>query len=274
VPFYDSSLFLFASDLAGAQFTLTSSAGDKLMARGAHTQLDTVDLTIDGELRPNTTYTLAANVPVPSSSDLVKTLSFTTGAGPLATPPAPPQGFLQHYQFEQALSSSCSPREQGTCVAVSGGVAIEETNVDEFGQDDQYVYLRSEPWFTDLSGMNQGTNFRCVKLRTRAENGLYSSPLVLCGAEAARLKLHGSEAIACTSRGITQDGTLVASQETQGPSVVANSPSADPSGPSVDANGASCSSTPRGKGSGGSVLGALFALALVARASRRARAAR
>jgi len=210
VPFYDASSAP-QSDLESAEFTLTSAPGDTLTAQPARAQLNTTELTIERALQPNTTYTLVAKLSKPSGPDYVESLSltFTTGAGPVSAPPAPPQGFLRHYRFAEPPHSSCGPWEEGTCVALTAGLPVEEIEVDEFGQDDQWTYLRREPWFIDLTGINQGTNFRCVKLRTRAPNAVYSSPLVLCGADAPLFTLRGSTNIECTAQGLTQDGALV-----------------------------------------------------------------
>src|SRR6478752_7879491 len=285
VPFYDLSYPLSA--LTSADFTLSSSAGDAIGLQSATAQRNILDLTLGKTLEPNTTYTLSATLQhVEGGSDVVDTVTFTTGAGPVSGLPAPPQAFLQHYQFGQPLASSCSPWAEGTCVAVSDALPIEETSIDEFGQEDFTVYLHQKPWFTDLSGINQGTPFRCVKLRTRAANATYSAPLVLCGADAPLFTLRGSERIACTSQGLTQDDALVTASA-GGPSgssagsggaaqagAPAGSAGAAPAGaPELPSQKASaCSLGSPSKSSASPALGALFALALVARFRRTRRA--
>jgi hypothetical protein len=270
VPFYDASN---VSDLVLADFTLTSSAGDAIVAQAAARQLYTVDLELEKTLQPNTTYTLVASLDAPSGYHLTDSVTFTTGAGPASAVPAPPQAFLQHYQFDQPRASSCSPMAEGTCVAVTGGLAIEETPLDEFGQEWRSVYLHRGPWFTNLSGINQGTGLRCVKLRTRGANAVYSSPVELCGAEAPLFTLRGSERIACTSQGMTQDGALVTASR-GGPEGSAGSSGTEIDSPPGSAPGtAGCSMTPLSRASASSALSALFALALAAR-FRRARRAR
>jgi hypothetical protein len=66
---------------------------------------------------------------------------------------------------------------------------VQVTYIDSFGQevaslspDGQLIgYLQGGPFFDNLSGLDQGTNFECAKLRTRAINGSLSEPVVLCG---------------------------------------------------------------------------------------------
>ncbi len=53
--------------------------------------------------------------------------------------------------------------------------------------------LRREPWFSDLTGLVSGTGAPCVKLRTRAANATYSSPVVLCGTGLPLFTIRGSE---------------------------------------------------------------------------------
>ncbi len=151
VPFYDTTPFI-ASDRSITQFSLTSSAGDTLAVQTTDTHLYTIDLTIEKALQPNTKYTLVASLSAAPNPDAAKTLTltFTTGAGPVSAPPDPPQAFLQHYQFGQQLRSSCSPWEEGTCVAVSTGFPLEQTDVYESGAESQWTYLRREPWFSPI----------------------------------------------------------------------------------------------------------------------------
>ena len=253
VPFYDLSLA--SEQLTEAHVTLTSDRGEVREVAVAKTRPGTVELQLDTALEPNTEYTLAANLPVLSGSpELIESLTFTTGAGPLTVPPGPPEAFLQHYSIAESPQNSCSPSPHGTCVAVPAGLTIEETLIDEFGQESP-APLHANAWFNDLSGIDQGTNFRCVKLRTRAANATYSEPVVLCGANAPLLSIKGSENIACTAHGITLDDRLVS-----------------PPAPDM---ATSCSFTSRRSGSGAAVLSALLGLALltgVRRTLRRVRA--
>ena len=212
VPFYEAWPDSLAS-LGSAEFTLSSAAGETIAAQPAGGLEYATQLKIEHALQPNTTYTLVAKLAQPSEPDFIDTLSltFTTGGGPVSAPPAQPQAFLGHYRFAEQPSSSCSPLRYGTCVAVTAGLPVEETEIDEAGQEIGFAYLRREPWFTDLTSLSQGAGTRCVKLRSRGANAVYSSPLVLCGTDAPLFTLRGSEDIGCTAQGLTQDGAVVTS---------------------------------------------------------------
>jgi hypothetical protein len=128
-------------------------------------------------------------------------------------------------------------------VAFAKGFPVEATHVDEFGQESTSVYLHREPWFDNLSGIDQGTNFRCVRLRARAPNGMLSDPVDLCGSDAPLVELDGGDNIGCTSAGLTQDGEVV-----------------EP--------GCACNFAARGGGAGNIALASLLALGLLARRRR------
>lgn len=201
VPFYE----MYAARIDNPQqasFRLESAAGDVIALSAQQTHVWTFALVPERPLQPQTAYTLSATIPASaySSETTMLQATFTTGNGPVATTPEPPQGSLQHYRFSQPGQSSCSPPNSGTCVAITSGFPVEATDIDEFGQE-LSSYLYREPWFTNLSGIDQVT---CVRLRTRAPNGVYSTPVDLCGAGAPLVTLSGREDIACTAAGITQ----------------------------------------------------------------------
>ncbi|HEY0463561.1 MAG TPA: hypothetical protein VGC79_05105 [Polyangiaceae bacterium] len=276
VPFYDLSL-LAASNRTITEFSLTSSAGDTLAVQQAEAHSYTIDLTIEKALQPNTKYTLVANLDASLNPNAANTLSltFTTGAGPVSAPPAPPQASLQHYQLGDGPKSSCSPWVEGTCVAVSAGFPIEETYIYESGQESLSSALHLAPWFNDLTEISPGTGASCVKLRTRAPNATYSSPVVLCGAGAPFATIRGSEAIGCTSQGLTQDGKVVTAFAAAPNGAPAESgdpaPAAAPASSSETSS--SCSSTPRSTRAANTGFAALFAFALAARFRRSTRRA-
>ena len=204
VPFFSTE----GVELRGATFTLTSAAGDEIAARVASAQLAIVDVTFEDALQPDTTYTLVAKLSRPAGPYFVETLSlsFTTGAGAVSDAPAPPQASLQSYRFGQRLASNCSPEAEGTCVALTSALPVEATETDAAGHGAGLVRLHGEPWFGYLTAGTSG----CLKLRTRAPNASYSSPVVLCADSAPPIIICGSERIACTSQGLTHDGALLA----------------------------------------------------------------
>jgi hypothetical protein len=160
-------------------------------------------------LAPNTEYVLTGSWTTANAEALEDTQRFTTGAGPLqATPPAP-TATLEHYRIVQTPLSSCSPQETGSCVSFGDPeLMIEVRHIDEFDQLDM-PYLVRGAMLTNLSGIEQGTSFRCVRLRTRAANGTYGDPQTLCGAEASLTEVM-TENVACTSAGLTAAGVPVA----------------------------------------------------------------
>jgi len=154
-------------------------------------------------LQPNTDYRIDVSLP---NGEMVKGVSFTTGDGPFEGTPPPPNASLQHYQFAPDVPlSSCSPPQTGTCVALASDWAIEVTNLRNGNADPTYVYLYEGSFFTNLSGLEQGTPFDCVSLRSRAPSGVYSTPVELCRGDGPLLTLSGSDRITCTSEGVLQD---------------------------------------------------------------------
>ena len=284
VPFYDTAS-LSATNRRITEVKLTSSEGDVLVARTAAAQLRTIELTLGEALQPNTQYTLEATLNAFEDTDPVETLTltFTTAAGPVSAPPAPPQGFLRQFQFAVRPKSSCDLGEYGTCVVLSSGFPVEATYIDASGQESPYVFLYREPWITDLTGISSHSA-SCVKLRARGANAIYSLPVVFCGADAPTFTIRGSEKIACTSQGLTQDGALVTSSAggpSESPSGGSDQGGSDQGGseqggsdqvdaresPSETSTSCSCGLAPGGK-QANAALSALFALALAVRLRR------
>jgi hypothetical protein len=133
------------------------------------------------------------------------TLTFTTGAGVLTEQPQPPDAVLTHFELANDLSSRCGPLKTGTCVSVADDNAwLDYAFIDEFDQR-QPPESAHGSFYADLSGIEQGTNFKCVSIRTRALNATYSAPVELCGADAPLVKLSklGDTArITCTNAGL------------------------------------------------------------------------
>lgn len=170
-----------------------------------------VELVPPADLAPRTRYTLRTTKE--HSMDNGLQLSFTTADGPLATPPEPPSANLEHYSLISDEPTSCSPWPAATCISISDskpGVYVEEVELDAEGNiRSPYVYLFNGSMFTDIAGIDQGTSFDCVELRTRAPNGVFSDSVTLCRQDGELFDLRGSEDIACTPQGITQDGNLM-----------------------------------------------------------------
>jgi MYXO-CTERM domain-containing protein len=230
VPVYD----VIAAQMAGSsQFFLTDDAGQTTAVTPKQSFIWSFELFPAVPLRPLTRYTLHGSWPattsVPGQTEL--SLSFTTGPGASTDVPVAPTASLAHYQVTSMMVNSCSPPHTGSCVAIPQDTLTRVSYIDSFGQevasragDGTFLpYLMTGPFFTDLSGINQGTNFECIKLQTRVANGTFSDDAtILCGRDAPTFQLTGSDAVACTPAGITQEGKLVVA--IPGPHTIDDSP--------------------------------------------------
>ena len=217
VPVFDSLLAPTSEAVRpGPMFTLKSDAGDSIALAPRRRHQGHFELVPALPLAPRTRYTLRG-VWAPKSAPLIGStlelsLSFTTGEGPLSQPPAPPQAKMQHYTTPQD-GNSCAPPSIGTCVS-AGDDFVEY--VFEDGLNDPETlrihpgvhgpYLSRRGMSVNLSGMNQGTNFLCVQLRTRAANGTYSDKVVLCGADAPHYALPAAAGVTCGPEGLRYQG--------------------------------------------------------------------
>lgn len=225
VPFY--SIFdAGISDVAMAQFELTSSEGAVIAVQAKQLYAWHAELLPSEPLQPNTEYRVEVSLP---NGESVRGVSFRTGAGPFEGKPPPPNASLQHYQFApDVIQTSCSPSQTGTCVALAGAWPTEVTDLWN-GNANETVYLYEGSFFTNLSGLDQGTPFDCVRLRSRAPNGVYSTPVELCRGDGPLLILTGNDRITCTAEGLQQEPTQPGTP---------SAPEKTPSEPSAAADGA------------------------------------
>lgn len=221
VPVYDViAAQMSESSLPAATFVLTDDAGQSTAVTARQSFVQSFELFPAAPLQPSTRYTLrgtwATTTSTPGGTDL--SLSFTTGPGASTDVLTPPTASLAHYQLTSMTLNTCAPPHTGSCVAIPSDTLVRVSYIDSFGQEVAWrapdgtfqPYLMTGPFLTDLSGINQGTNFDCVRLQTRAANGAFSDDAtVLCGRDAPTFHLTGSDAIACTPGGITQQGKLV-----------------------------------------------------------------
>lgn len=84
-------------------------------------------------------------------------------------------------------------------------VFVETVAIDESGQS-SFRALHQGSFETNLSGHEQGTEFRCVRLRMRALNGTYSEPVKACRADYGPPVEIRARAIAC---GAITESTVV-----------------------------------------------------------------
>ena len=218
-PVYDT----LAADLAGsvndARFELLSASGVAIAVAARATHQWHFELFPAVELEPQTTYTLHASWTTNELNPVSFTQSFTTGAGPVVGAPAPPVASLRHYRVHEPTPVSCGTAyPTGTCVSVNAGTLVQASHIDDLGQehgvhDENGVltggYLHGGPFFANLSGIDQGTNFECVRLRSRGVDGSLSAPVTLCRDDGPLYELAGGAMLGCTSDGLTRGGALV-----------------------------------------------------------------
>jgi hypothetical protein len=216
-------------DLAGQApvFELTSASGQTVAVSLRASFTWSFELVPETELQPLTLYTLHGRwLPQGSATEATASLSFTTGSGPLSGSVASLQASMEHYVFAIGSLSSCDPPRTGTCVSIPAGVAVKLTHIDSYGQEIGSGYspegepiglLARTPFFINLSGVEQGTNFECAKLSVRSANGSVGEPVVLCGLDAPTYQLRGSTVIGCTPEGLTHDGRLASANEQRVP---------------------------------------------------------
>jgi hypothetical protein len=199
VPFYDT-ITARITDAATAKFVLTSSKGETIAVSAELSHTWHVDLVPVELLQPNTTYRIALSLP---DEESVSGISFTTGAGPFQGVPEPPTASLHHYQFAADVPyNSCSRSPTGTCVALGTNLPVDVTHLWD-GHEDGYAYLYERSSFTNLSGLDQGTPFDCVNLRSRAPNRVYSTAVQLCREDGPLFTLSSAE-VTCTPEGLMQ----------------------------------------------------------------------
>jgi hypothetical protein len=256
VPVYDIVPLLSNLDesrLGLATFELVSDAGVSVPLAARMTYIWHFELVPERALLPRTAYALRAVLPASSQmpESVTLGLSFTTGDGPLDQVPVPPPARIEHWVSSGVTNyNSCSPSMNGTCISFESGTAIDALFV---GSSEHYLYF--DAFLTDLTGVDQGTPYTCVELRTRALDGTTSDPLTLCRGDGARFPVSGNiNGLECTENGLMRDGAPIDAE-----------PEGDPPGSrTVLTEGCGCSLPGRAR-SASTVLSIALALSLFAR---------
>jgi hypothetical protein len=211
IPLYEAPSLGYADpEVTGPAFRLRRADGEEIPLVPSAPYTWNMAFAPEAELAPNTAYVFEATVRAhPDAEPTYLSAAFTTGDG-RAAPPLPVRGAsIQHYSvdLDGEPYSTCGAELHGTCVIVPPGSFVATSYVDSFDQEGSYRYLYREPFLTNLSGIDQGTNFKCVRLRTRAPNGAESEPVELCGANAPLREFSGSnEDVRCGPSGVTFEG--------------------------------------------------------------------
>ena len=271
IPVYDQVAFYsYAAgpDAAASAFELLSPEGVSLPFTLRPSHVQHFELVPVSPLEPRSTYLIHVTLqPLPGSTQpLVELdLSFTTGDGPTNEIPPPPSGRIQHYTaFGNIAIDSCSPGPNNSCVFFQTPGPMDLAFVDEFGQESEH-YLVFDPWTSNLTGIDQGTNYRCVRLRARAPDGALSGPTDLCQGDGETFRVTGSlSGIECTPNGLTRNGVPIGQAGSGGSS---GTEPDDGDSRTVVTEGCGCSVPGSSRNAG---FGALFVASLFLHARRRA----
>lgn len=188
VPFYRIPIAVLSAaagtsdfDPPPGQFTLATAQGRaiEITVRLVHSL--TFEIVPSEPLEPNTEHVLRGAWSI-EGDIYTDELTFTTGAGPLATPPEPPDPRLVHY-------NAAEPEEIAICAPVlPTGTCIWDTHNDQFIElallmDDgtvAYSMLAHQAMAISLLGSGEEPELQCVRLRTRGLNGRFSTPVTRC----------------------------------------------------------------------------------------------
>ena len=214
IPVFDMTrISLTSGAYASWTYTLETDDGATIALGPRQSAVWHFELVPASRLAPNTHYALRASPPSDQAGTL--SISFSTGAGPLAEPPPPPVAMMQHYTIAGDAPVICGPSNHGTCLSFAPTGLVELFYLDlvndpsiyagTFGTQGPYLFAAS--LFDNLTGVDQGTPYQCVRFRTRAASGTFSAPTQLCGKDATTFDYPMGTTIACTATGLSPAGT-------------------------------------------------------------------
>ena len=202
VPVYSVSSLNAFGDPSGL-FRLRSVDGDEVAITTSPAGNWHGELRPEAALEPFTAYVVEA-YGRSGEEGVTVSLTFTTGAGPLARAPEPPPAFVQHFELAPDAEWSSCDTDRGTCLAVPRGDLYLLTYDGGVAPDPGY--LIDGPYATDYSGIS---GIQCLEVRRRAINGSYSEPTRVCLGDAPSFVLEGDSSMTCTEAGIVHAGALV-----------------------------------------------------------------
>jgi hypothetical protein len=207
VPVYSSTDARYLNEglLALTTFELRSAAGAMVPVTPVMSFAFHFELVPELELSPDTVYTLDVTLPPRSSAETSAelTLSFTTGSGPLTEAPEAPEVRIQHFHASSP-GTSCDFGPDGSCLFFAPGTAIEITQPDSPSLPRR---LTLEPWWEQLSGVNQSTPWTCVTLRARGADGTFSESVDVCRHHGETLSFPSPTGLECTENGLVHTST-------------------------------------------------------------------
>jgi hypothetical protein len=201
----------------GGTFRLTSAAGTEVAVTVVPGPNGWITLSPATRLEPRTKYGLHWHfdrITAPAQVfDL--DLSFTTGDGPLTTKPEPPAATVHHLAYDDPGRSSCAQEAYSTCIAIPSDLMVEALMFLDDPDGGAYpgpgvASLSEGPTWINISGLDYtGASIgssRCVRLRTRAANGSFSDPSVLCTKDGLHHHVTTSLPVLCTPTGLQLAG--------------------------------------------------------------------
>jgi hypothetical protein len=200
-PIYEET-----ADGVPGKFTIETSAGEPVTATARKAGQQWFEIVPAKPLQPNTAYRIRGSWKRLNDGPTFQTqLEFTTGAGPRTGAVKVPVAKLQNLDWKPSRIDSCAPQTQSTCVALQDAGLFEVTYVDSFNQlKEEWTTLTKTSYFaTALTpALAGGTNFRCVRLRTRAVDGAFSDPIMHCGTDAPVFHVPDDRVVTCSNQGL------------------------------------------------------------------------
>lgn len=212
VPIFDTirANITQAGGVANSTFELRSAGGALVPVDAALAPYTwQFELTPQQSLEPNTTYTLVATLYTYPNRPVTASVGFTTGAGPAAPAARPSDVFIQNYRYQGPINT-CGPSQTGTCVAIPSDRFVVIRPTSPFFPQSSYLLRSSEITTALKAGMPpELPPAGCLEIRTRSPNGSLSEAVLRCAEWAPLLELPDSNAIGCTSQGLTKNGEVV-----------------------------------------------------------------
>jgi hypothetical protein len=262
----------------GGTFRLTSATGTEVAVTAVPGPSGWITLSPANPLEPRTRYGLHWHfdrITAPAQVfDL--DLSFTTGDGPLTTKPEPPVATVHHLAYDDPGRSSCAQEPYSTCIATPANLMVEALMFVDDPDGGAYpgpgvASLSEGPTWINISGLDDtGVSTgrpRCVRLRTRAANGSFSDPSILCTKDGLHHHVATSLPVLCTPSGLQLAGAPLPAGTTEAVLNVNDRPKAAAENGSL--NGGACAFA--GPGPHGQNLSLWFGLAGILGAVRTGR---
>lgn len=203
-PAYSLGRLQGAPEDSPGLFSLREAGGDEVTVTTRRIGGNYAELIAASPLRPFTDYVVEAQVSDSLGAPVSLSLTFTTGAGPLARAPDAPAIFGQHFALAPGVEWTSCDLDEGICLALPKGHLYEMSLVG--GYVGETKYLLDAPYANTWTGL---PGLECFEFRQRAMNGSYSAPVRVCLDDMPSYELAGDASMDCTPDGIVHAGALV-----------------------------------------------------------------